>query len=160
MGFLFSQSLDQQATKATILQKMFGLSLKSTQARDNASSASMYNSSLAYPCLQYTVSHIHAADPSHKVVKFSLKTSTGPLRRHLYEHHLDMWVTACDKLNINITAKEAANAVARHRQETGSISSSQPRVKTSFSKEAFVDAIVEFIVANDQVCNNIGSCIS
>ncbi len=66
-----------------------------------------------------------------------------------------MWVTACDKLNINITAKDAANVVARHHQETGSISS-----KTSFSKEAFVDAIVEFIVANDQVCNNIGFCNS
>ncbi|KAJ7811467.1 hypothetical protein B0H14DRAFT_2606507 [Mycena olivaceomarginata] len=34
-------------------------------------------------------------------------TSTGILRRHLYEHHVDAWVEGCDRLKIPIKAKEA-----------------------------------------------------
>ncbi|KAJ7852454.1 hypothetical protein B0H14DRAFT_3450727 [Mycena olivaceomarginata] len=34
----------------------------------------------------------HAADPRSRKKTFSKTTSTGVLRKHLYEHHLDVWV--------------------------------------------------------------------
>lgn len=88
--------------------------------------------------------------------KFASSTSSGVLRKHLYEHHVDAWVEGCDKLNIPIKAKEASKYVdayrARKGQRTGASSSSEPGQKrTEFSQEAFVDALVEFIVGDDQV---------
>jgi hypothetical protein len=49
-----------------------------------------------------------------KPSKFSLKTGTGVLRRHLYEHHIDSWVAGCDKLHIPITAKDAQRCVTEY----------------------------------------------
>ena len=61
-------------------------------------------------------------------------------------------MSACDKAGVKITAKEATARVEawRRRQTGGSVEESErPR---NFSREAFVDAIVEWIVADDQVC--------
>lgn len=98
----------------------------------------------------------HAADPHTASKLFATTTSTGVLRRHLYETHLDVWVAGCDQLNINIKAKEAKPHVDEYRrrkqQTTGAAPTEEPgKKRTSFSKEAFVDAIVEFIAADDQV---------
>ena len=49
----------------------------------------------------------HAMGTRKKNAKFSIKTGTGVLRRHLFEHHADKWIEGCDKLRIHITAKEA-----------------------------------------------------
>ncbi|KAJ7030540.1 hypothetical protein C8F04DRAFT_961485, partial [Mycena alexandri] len=80
------------------------------------------------------------------------------LRKHLYENHLDAWVEGCDKLKIPINAKEASKHVDAYRsrkgQKTGASSNSEPGQKrTEFSQEAFVDALVEFIVGDDQSIN-------
>jgi hypothetical protein len=98
----------------------------------------------------------HATDPHTGSTKFSRTTSSGVLRKHLYEHHIDAWVEGCDKLKIPIKAKEAASHVDAYRvrkhQKTGTTSNSEPgKKRTPFSQEAFVDAIVEFIVGDDQV---------
>ncbi|KAH9972298.1 hypothetical protein BGW80DRAFT_1173296 [Lactifluus volemus] len=82
------------------------------------------------------------------------------MRRHLYDHHLDLWVPACDKLNISITAKEAQARVAEYRQRHGQTcptDMTQPETRRKFSSKAFVDAIMEFIVADDQSINVIES---
>jgi len=91
--------------------------------------------------------------------KFSIKTGTGVLRRHLFDHHVDKWIEGCDKLRIPITAKEAQRALTdyRHRKGQANVNPSVNSTDHSkpgrpFSQEAFVDAIVEFIVADDQVC--------
>ncbi|KAF7328561.1 HAT family dimerization domain-containing protein [Mycena venus] len=85
----------------------------------------------------------HAANPHIGTYKFSTNTSTGILRRHLYEHHVDAWVEGCDRLKIQIKAKEAA-----------STSTSEPgKKREQFSQEAFVNAIVEWIVGDDQSIN-------
>jgi hypothetical protein len=88
-----------------------------------------------------------------KACKFSLKTGTGVLRRHLFEHHADAWIEGCDKLHIPITAKDAQRVVVDYRNRKGQArTNSTKQLGCPFSQEAFVDAIVEFIVANDQVC--------
>jgi hypothetical protein len=89
-----------------------------------------------------------------KPTLYSNGTGTGVMRRHLYDHHLDLWVPACDKLNISITAKEAQARVAEYRQRHGQTcptDMTQPETRQKFSSKAFVDAIMEFIVADDQV---------
>lgn len=89
-----------------------------------------------------------------KAKEFGLKTGTDVLRRHLYEEHPDSWISGCDRLHIPITAKGAQRAVTEYRNRQGqstSHGSSNPKVGRSFSQEAFVDAIVEFIVGDDQV---------
>ena len=86
---------------------------------------------------------------------FSIKTGTGTLRRHLFENHADLWISGCDTLHIPITAKEAQSTLTDYRNRQGQPSadnSKQPNLGRKFSQEAFVDAIVEFIVADDQVC--------
>ncbi|KAJ6545312.1 hypothetical protein B0H19DRAFT_896983, partial [Mycena capillaripes] len=65
------------------------------------------------------------------------------------------WVEGCDQLKIPIKAKEAAPYVndyhVRKHQKTGATSNSEPgKKRTQFSQEAFVDAIVEWIVGDDQ----------
>jgi hypothetical protein len=100
---------------------------------------------------------MHAADPRNYTKTYSKATSTGILRKHLFEHHLDVWVAGCDQLNIPIKAKEAKPFVDdyRARKEHTAAGASDPKPqekRTEFSQEAFVDAIVEFIVGDDQVC--------
>ncbi|KAF7347428.1 HAT family dimerization domain-containing protein [Mycena venus] len=100
----------------------------------------------------------HAANPHIGTYKFSTNTSTGILRRHLYEHHVDAWVEGCDRLKIQIKAKEAARYVDEYRvrkhQTTSGTSTSEPgKKREQFSQEAFVDAIVEWIVGDDQSIN-------
>ncbi|KAK7059379.1 hypothetical protein R3P38DRAFT_2758829 [Favolaschia claudopus] len=86
-------------------------------------------------------------------------TSTGILRRHLYERHLEAWVQGCDQLKIEITAREALPHVEAYRgKQNGSNSSStadSAKKQPPFSNEAFVDAIVEWIVSDDQSINVI-----
>lgn len=91
-------------------------------------------------------------DPTYELVDFSLTTSTSVLRRHLFENHLDLWITACDDMKIKITAKEALPVIEAHRQEPQKTPLEAARPE--FSKEAFLDALVEFIVADDQVTFN------
>jgi len=72
----------------------------------------------------------------------------------LYKFHLDKWVAECDKLSIKITAKDAQGVVDSYRQRKGQISKQENAnlgSRKKYSPEAFVDALVEFIVADDQV---------
>ncbi|KAJ7763564.1 hypothetical protein DFH07DRAFT_738672, partial [Mycena maculata] len=98
-------------------------------------------------------------DPRSHKKTFSKNTSTGVLRKHLYENHLDVWVAGCDQLKINIKAKEAKPYVddyrARKQTTAGASEPEPPEPRTQFSQEAFVDAIVEFIVGDDQSINVI-----
>jgi hypothetical protein len=62
---------------------------------------------------------------------------------------LDSWVSACDDLKIEITAQEAQPILQNFRNlpKKTSLEDSRP----DFSQETFVDALVEFVVADDQV---------
>ncbi|KAJ7817323.1 hypothetical protein B0H13DRAFT_1923007 [Mycena leptocephala] len=102
-------------------------------------------------CQQLRVTHPHV-----KATAFSLNTSTGTMRKHLYERHADEWISGCDQLGIPITAKDAQPAVEKFRQRYGQQSgtggtTSGAKGRRPFSHEAFVDALVEFIVGDDQI---------
>ena len=58
---------------------------------------------------------------------------------------------ACDKAGVKITAKGATVRVEawRHRQAVGS--SEESEAVRNFGREVFIDAIVEWIVADNQV---------
>ncbi|PBK62342.1 hypothetical protein ARMSODRAFT_895744, partial [Armillaria solidipes] len=73
------------------------------------------------------------------------------------------WVAACDKLKIKITADAAEAIVATYRESQGQEHKNTPSAASNvggvpaFSLEAFVDALVAFIAANDQSFNVIES---
>ncbi|KAG1856571.1 hypothetical protein C8R48DRAFT_570968, partial [Suillus tomentosus] len=90
---------------------------------------------------------------------YSPTTTTGVLRRHLYEIHADMWIAACDQLKIVITAKCAQPAIGLYRKHhsgtRGPVNDNIPHA--AFSPAAFVDAILEFVVGDDISLNVIES---
>jgi hypothetical protein len=94
--------------------------------------------------------HIHESNLSHTVADFSLVMGTSNLRKHLYNEHLEQWVTSCDDLKIEITAQAAIPAVKKFHQEP--VNTPLESEHPEYSKEAFVEAIHEFIVGDDQVC--------
>jgi hypothetical protein len=79
-----------------------------------------------------------------------MTTSTSNLRKHLFSDHIEKWITSCEKLNISITAAAAVEAIRQFRKEpaTTSLESERPQ----YSKEAFKEALVDFIVGDDQAC--------
>lgn len=117
-------------------------------------------------CLSYliTVSNIfirqeHISSSHVKVQPFKKTTGTTVLRNHLANDHIENWVETCDKFKISITAQVAQKAVNAYQQRRGQPQESAnfsagpvPHVR-EYSREAFVDAIVEWIVADDQVCS-------
>lgn len=88
---------------------------------------------------------------------FGRDTSTSTLRAHLYTNHIELWVDGCDKFKIPITAEKAKGLVAHYRASKGEASSDpkssgeRPADIREYSYEAFVDAITQFIIADDQV---------
>ena len=66
--------------------------------------------------------------------------------------HADSWIGGCDKLGIEITAKVAQSTIRLYRHRRGqAFKESNPSARTPYSPEAFVDAIVDFIISDDQV---------
>ena len=62
-----------------------------------------------------------------------------------------MWVSICNKKGIKITAGSVAKCVAAYHEECGQIQETDNTTCQKFSKEAFIDVIVEWMVADDQV---------
>ena len=97
----------------------------------------------------------HVADASHSLQTFSLRTGTTTLRSHLCGEHLEPWVNACDKFKITIMVSKADHPVNEYRchQSTMNVpgTGQTGSDRHEYSPEAFVDAILEFIVADDQV---------
>jgi hypothetical protein len=101
----------------------------------------------------------HTSNSHVKIRSFKTTTGTTILRSHLANEHIENWVRTCDKFEISITAQVAQKAVNAYRQRHGQPQESTdhdgsegpvPRVR-EYSRQAFVDAIVEWIVADDQV---------
>jgi hypothetical protein len=94
---------------------------------------------------------IHMVNSNHSVAHWAASTSISNIRRHFYNHHLMEWVTACDDLKIQISGTAAQEKVREFKNlpKDSELESSRP----SYSKEAFVDALTEFVVGDDQVCD-------
>ena len=96
----------------------------------------------------------HTLNPNYHVPRYSQKTSTATLHKHLYECHPDAWVAVCDKLGIDITAKGAQQVVREYRRRHGEFvpSSQDPEdLHQPFTQDAFVDALVDLIASEDLV---------
>jgi hypothetical protein len=87
-------------------------------------------------------------NPATKVHSYRASTATGPLRSHLRKHHAEEWVKECQKLGIKLRGKEGEEAVA---MVTGQPLERQAEARTPYTQDNFLDALVQFIVATDQV---------
>lgn len=89
-----------------------------------------------------------------KSKRYSSSTGTSVLRRHLLKSHLDAWVKACDDQKLSIGGEEARGIVADyHQQRSGFPEAVLPAgVRPRFTKENLVQAIITFVVSDDQVC--------
>lgn len=104
----------------------------------------------------FVSSKLHALGKLDSVQKYSGGTSTTGLRNHLATEHLEEWVDSCGQFNIKISGKEAKVLVANLWQRCGE-HVQEPAVpgewqgRQPYSNEAFIDAIVAWIVGDDQV---------
>ena len=87
------------------------------------------------------------ANASVKVFAYSLKTSTGTLCKHLFTNHIKDWISECARLEIPITAQKAVDAINAYQGTRPTSKTPRPQ----FTSGNFIDALVEFIVATDQV---------
>jgi large-conductance mechanosensitive channel len=62
--------------------------------------------------------------------------------------HLGEWIDECEKLDITITGKQAQEAIAKYK---GVSVQQQTEARMPFSKNNFLNAIVNFIVVTNQV---------
>ena len=95
---------------------------------------------------------MHSTNSSHKISTFGQTTSTSSLRKHLFTEHIEQWSNSCKDLKISITAKGALEAIRKFNNQPLQASSESDE-RPEYSKEAFIDAIVEFIVGDDQACS-------
>ena len=99
---------------------------------------------------------MHTLGKLDSVQKYSGGTSTTGLHNHLAIEHLEEWVDSCGQFNIKISGKEAKVLVANLQQRHGK-HVQEPAVpgewqgRQPYSNEAFIDAIVAWIVGDDQV---------
>ncbi|TFK16775.1 hypothetical protein FA15DRAFT_661918 [Coprinopsis marcescibilis] len=82
---------------------------------------------------------------------YSCNTGTCTMRQHLIAHHQDKWIPACLKMGLPLTLVKPKIALRQYCKVHGHASlDPAENVISPFSSEAFIDAIVEFIVADDQ----------
>jgi len=75
------------------------------------------------------------------------------LHSHLSNQHTQDWISTCDTNGIKITATGVREILAEYRTSQGQEhTNSADKPRKLYSREAFVDALVEFIVADEQVC--------
>jgi len=72
------------------------------------------------------------------------------VRKHLVNFHLEEWAHACQSLKIPIHGADAKLAIRKFKNmpEPTDLEAGRPQ----YSKDAFVNAIADFVVGDDQVC--------
>ena len=66
----------------------------------------------------------------------------------MFTQHPKEWASECERLQLKIRAKDALEAIAKFQ---GTTAESQTEQRPRFTQESFINALVEFIVASDQV---------
>ena len=99
-----------------------------------------------------TISHKNSAGSWKHVKDYAAGNGSLTLRRHLACEHIDMWVSICDQKGIMIEAKMIARKLEAYHSACGeSVKQDNSTTCQKYSKEAFVAAIVEWIVTYNQV---------
>jgi hypothetical protein len=91
---------------------------------------------------------LHQNNGAIKVHRYAESTASGPLRFHLLSHHVEEWVQECQQKNIALRGKEGEEALAK---VTGVPVDRQAEAQVPFTQDNFLDGLVQFIVATDQV---------
>lgn len=88
-------------------------------------------------------------------------TGTTNYCEHLRKYHLKPWIESCVAQNIPLTSVAAQKALQEYKEkyvadtegpQSGAVPSSGDTPSTPLSHEAMVDAIMEHIIADDEVC--------
>jgi hypothetical protein len=105
---------------------------------------------ISEPLISNMHRQLQQTNSKYDISVFKLTTGISNLRKHLFSFHIDQWVTCCDDLKISITAKDALAAVRKFRDEPPetSMESEHPE----YTKEGFVEALLEFVIGDDLVC--------
>ncbi|KAF8331545.1 hypothetical protein F5887DRAFT_893710, partial [Amanita rubescens] len=81
-------------------------------------------------------------DPNHEVAVYASSTGVSNLRKHLMREHTQDWEKGCEEMGIKITAGAALEYLNKIERTVG-------RDIPPYSKEAFANALAEFIMADD-----------
>jgi hypothetical protein len=92
--------------------------------------------------------------------KYDESCSTSTLRRHLANDHWDAWITSCMESSIEITStsvevRKAFDKFERkhgHRGDNTRAANGSFPIHRPYSPKTFLEAIIRWIVADDQVC--------
>jgi hypothetical protein len=91
---------------------------------------------------------LHQNNGAIRVHRYAESTASGPLRSHLLTHHAEEWVQECQQQNIALRGKGGEEALAK---VTGVPVDHQAEARVPFTQENFLDGLVQFVVATDQV---------
>ena len=98
------------------------------------------------------ISHECAAGSRKLIKDYAAGNSSSTLRRHLACDHINTWVSICKQKGITIEAKVIAKKLdAYHNTHDQSVKQDNGTTCQKYSREAFVNVIVEWIVTDDQV---------
>ena len=71
------------------------------------------------------------------------------------QEHIDMWLSICNQKGIKDTEKSVARKVEAYCTSHGELVEQDSEATwQQYSKEAFVDAVLEWIVTDNQVSQN------
>ena len=71
---------------------------------------------------------------------------------HHAKKHIDKWVLICNKAGINIEAATISKYILNYWPKTGDNDSGPTSAGKHYSKAGLINAILEWIVADDQIC--------
>lgn len=104
--------------------------------------------------LQYSKA-IAAGQSVPNTTSYSATTSTTGLADHLAEFHISEWYESCQRLSITMKRLGAQKAIKQYLRTRSvfqpSMLSPDPLALREFSNENFADALVEWIIGDDQV---------
>jgi len=102
-------------------------------------------------CYSQSLRQKQAIDPSFMVQAYGPKTGTTLLYTHLCNEHLGPWVNGCDKFKISIVAKTFQDPTDEYHRGSHARQEDPTLPTWAYSHEAFIDAIVEWIISDNQV---------
>ncbi len=93
----------------------------------------------------FSLSEVNAKDKEYHIVTFQSGTGITNLRNHLTKFHLQAWAKGCSEKGIKMS--DASLEIIKKFQGHDN----EEVVHLPFTKEAFSEALMEFIVGDDVV---------